>query len=101
MCNWRVSVDDTRGCHWTRSQTEPNQYSRSYKGPAAKRWTLREVSMNWATQQPMNPSVERTRAECCPGPEMRDRPRMIDPRSHRARYSRHRVVLARIRALLD
>ena len=23
MCNWRVSVDDTRGCHWTPSQTEP------------------------------------------------------------------------------
>ena len=25
----------------------------------------------------MNPSAERTRAECCPGPEMRDRLRMM------------------------
>ena len=32
---------------------------------------------------------------------MRDPPRTIDPRSHRARYPRHRVVLARIRVLLD
>ena len=56
---------------------------------------------NSVTRQFMNPSAERTRAECCPGPEMQDRPRMIDPRSHRARYPRHRVVLARIRALLD
>ena len=55
---------------------------------------------NWATQQPMNQSAERTRAEYCPGPEMRDRPRMIDPRFHRARYPRRRVALARIRALL-
>jgi hypothetical protein len=46
MCNWRDSVDDTRGCLWTPSQAEPNQYSRSYWGPAVKRWTLREVSMN-------------------------------------------------------
>jgi hypothetical protein len=56
---------------------------------------------NWATRQPISPSAERTRAECCPGPEMRDRLRMIDPRSDRAQYPRHRVVLARIRALLD
>jgi hypothetical protein len=49
MCNWRDSVDDTRGCLWTPSQAEPNQYSRSYWGPAVKRWTLREVSMYGGT----------------------------------------------------
>ena len=48
MCGWRVSVDDASDV--TGLQVRPNlQHSRSYLGPAIKRWTLREVSMYGGT----------------------------------------------------
>jgi hypothetical protein len=78
-----------------RAPTRPRRHCPQWSRSAAPR--ARELGYS-ATYEP---SAERTRAQCCPGPEIRDRPRTIDPRSHRARYPRHRVVLARIRALLD
>src|ERR1700722_3454878 len=50
MCGWKVSVDDTRGCHGNSKSDPTRQHSRSYLGPAVKRWTLREVSMYWGSQ---------------------------------------------------
>jgi hypothetical protein len=49
MCNWRDSVDDTRGCHLDSESGRTHQYSRSYWEPAIKRWTLRTLSLLWGT----------------------------------------------------
>ena len=52
MCGWEVSVDDVLQRHGT-PESSNLQHSRSYFGPAIKRWTLREVSMNGGMSGPL------------------------------------------------
>jgi hypothetical protein len=123
-CNWWPPRGPSSKCRsragWQRSPTRrcgasrPHRWVRFPPGSGGCRWKRwwRQINPGSCTRgasrpgvlptrQPMNPSAERTRVGCYPGLEMRDPPRMIDPTPHRARYLRHRVVLARIRVLLD
>ena len=81
----RFGHPDTAGL-WARKKGPEGPCARRLPSPDG----LQEYQPTWRTRrpffhsilgldvcrprQPMSPSAERTRAECCPGPEMRDQP---------------------------